>query len=349
MPTPLESEISTLLREKEPPLVAEELIRRWRLQILSEEEQLDCAQFLIAAGLYEHLFTEIRHLIRQSAKLPWAQLAEALGRIGYRPSDSEVNALFEAAESQDATPDLLRSRQLDLYSRAFAEKRAALHDSFERKVSDRKQALRDQIQFMRSQRLYEQELKLIEELEALFPAEIDVQEEKNELRLRWAREVVANARATTDPTAELERKLAYLSPEEENVKALLVERAHEIAKEKPELAYDLAIGLNAMGFAREAIAVLEHAASSPAVDWLKLELMIAARQFVTALEEASRLEEVYANDPEATFAATYARARALHGLGDAASAIDLLRGLVRVRPNYKSAQSLLLDWSGGDA
>lgn len=350
MPTPLESEINTLLREKkDPQLVAEDLIYRWRHRLLNEEEQIDCAQFLLAAGLYRHLFTEIHRLILESEKLPWAQLAEALGRMGFKPDDYEVHALFEAAGSQNAVAHLLRSRQLDLYSRTFGEKRAELHDSIKRAIFDRKQALKDQIQFMRAQRLYEQELKLIEELEALFPSEVDAQEEKNELRLRWAREVVANARTATDPALDLERKLEYLSPEEENVKALLVERAHEIAKQKPELAYDLAIGLNAMGFAREALAVLEHAEPAPAVDWLKLELMIGARQFVSALEEATRLEETYASEPETIFASTYARARALHGLGEAASAIDLLRGLVRVRPNYKSAQSLLLDWSGGDA
>jgi len=350
VPSPLESEINALLREKnDPQLVAEELIYRWRHRLLNEQEQLDCAQFLLAAGLYRHLFTEIHRLIIETEKLPWAQLAEALGRIGYKPDDYEVNALFEAAESQSAVPELLRSRQLDLFSRTFAEKRAELHDAIKRSIFERKQALKDQIQFMRAQRLYEQELKLIEELEALFPSEADIREEKDELRLRWAREVVANARATTDPAIELERKLEYLTPEEESVKAILVERAHEIAKEKPELAYDLAIGLNAMGFAREALEVLEHAKPSYAADWLKLELMIRARQFVSALEEATRLETEYANDPETFFAATYARARALHGLGEAASAIDLLRGLVRVRPNYKSAQSLLLDWSGGDA
>lgn len=349
MPTPLELEINTLLKEKNDPLlVADELLQRWRHRLLNETEQLDCAQFLLSAGLYPLLFSEIHRLANESEKIPWAQFAEALGRSGIKPDNYEVDALFNAAESQNALADLLRSRQLDLYSRTFAAKRAELQDIKSREAHNLKLQLKDQIQFVRAQRMFEQELNLLDRMQALFPAESEIEGEKGELRLRWAREVVANARASTDPAIELERRLDHLSPEEENAKVLLIERAHEVAKEKPELAYDLAIGLHAMGFSLEALNVLEHAESQPSADWLKLELMIRARQFVSALEEATRLEEAYVNDPEAVFASTYARARALHGLGETASAIEILRGLVRIRPNYKSAQSLLLDWGGGD-
>ena len=55
-----------------------------------------------------------------------------------------------------------------------------------------------------------------------------------------------------------------------------------------------------------------------------------------------------AHPKDKVVAITYARARALKGLGQDDLATDLLRSLVRVRPSYKSAQSLLMDWSGGD-
>jgi tetratricopeptide (TPR) repeat protein len=124
---------------------------------------------------------------------------------------------------------------------------------------------------------------------------------------------------------------------------------NEIACGKPDLAYDLAMGLQMMDFHSEALQILALASPSPAVDWLRLELEVRARRFVTALEEAHRLETLYASDPDAAFAATYARARALYGLGEKQTAIDLLRGLVKIRPHYRSAHSLLLDWAGGEA
>lgn len=103
-----------------------------------------------------------------------------------------------------------------------------------------------------------------------------------------------------------------------------------------------------MDFHSEALTILEKAPPSPTVDWQRLDFMLAARLFVDALEESQRLEAAYADDPEAIFAAAYARARALKGLGQTELAIDVMRALVRARPGYKSAQSFLLDWSGGD-
>ena len=114
------------------------------------------------------------------------------------------------------------------------------------------------------------------------------------------------------------------------------------------MAYDLAMNLHFMDFNLEALEILRVAPPSPAVDWLTLELMIQSRRFVDALSQAAHLEAAYAEDPDAAFAVTYARARALKGLGQVELAIDLLRSLIRVRPAYKSAQSLLMDWSGGD-
>ena len=349
MPTPLETEINALLRaKKDPTPVAEELIRRWRHNLLSEDEQFDCAQFMLAAGLYSLLFTEVLRLIEEGAKLPWAQFAEAIGRSGVKPDGFDVRALFDAAASQDAIGELLLSRQLDLFSREFAARRTELKDHKLQELGDRKQALKDKIQFMRSQRMFEQESLLLDEMQAVFPAE-GVESEKQELRLRWAREVVAGARATENVSAKLDWKLDQLTPEEEKARAMITARAKEIAEKNPRLAYDLAIGLQTMGFHNEAIAVLELAKPAPAVDWLRLELLISARKFVSALDETTRLEAAYANDPESMFASTYARARALHGLGEQAAAIEILEGLVRIRPNYKSAQSLLLDWTGGES
>ncbi len=353
MPSTLEAEISSLLREQgDPVLVAENLLQRWRRHLLNEQEQIDCAQFLVAAGLYPLLLGEIVHLIKSGSKLPWAQFAECLGRAGIKPDEFELQALFDAAELQEALPQFLQSRQLDLFSRAFSEKRNSLNKKRTEDLQARKQALMDKLEFMRSHRMHEQQAQVIDEIQALFPEEADIKAEKEALELRWAREIVAKSTSVTDATGDvawnLRWKLERLPPEQMSAKAMIVERAGEIAKGDPQIAYDLAISLHLMDFNAEAIELLNLADSSPATDWLRLELMIHARQFVNALDEVSRLEIVYAGEPEAAFAAVYARARALHGLGQTPMAVDLLRSLVRIRPQYKSAQSLLMDWSGGD-
>jgi len=349
VPSPLEAEISSLLQEHgDTVLVAEVLVSRWRKNLFTEIEQIDCAQFLIAAGLYPMFFAEIIRLMEASAKLPWAQLAEGLGRSGIKLHEYDIQAILDAAELQNATTELLKSHQLDLYSRTFGEKRKEDKSSFLNALAERKQALKDKLHYMRSNRMFDQELMVLQEFEALFPDEPEIQIAKEAYQLRWARDVVANSTSITDATSDIRWRADRLSPEQISSKHLIIERAKELAHENPALAYDLAIALQLMDFHADAIEVLKFDLGSRASDWLRLELMIKARQFVSAMEEANHLELQYAGDPESVFSVTYARARAFHGLGQTLPAIDLLRSLIKVRPNYKSAQSLLADWAGGD-
>ena len=353
MPTPFETEISALLRDmKNPRLVADELVQRWRHRILSEPEQIDCAQFLLAAGLYPVLFEQIEYLASDRAKLPWAQFVEVLGRTGVKPDEFEWRSLIEGAEAQEGgVVELFKSPYLDLLDgteKVLIQKREVLRESRRRIFEEKKSELKDKMIFMRNNRLFDQEKEVLEELAALFPDELEFVKERESLQLRWAREIIANAAPESELASDLHWKLETLSPELTDVKNLIVARAHELAKEKPFLAYDLAVALHAMDLHNDAIDVLAYGIHKPAADWLKLELMIFARQFVNALDHASRLEISYASDPDAAFAVIYARARALNGLGQASMAVDLLRSLVRIRPHYKSAQSLLMDWSDGE-
>ena len=317
--------------------------------MFSEVEQVDCAQFMIAAGLYAHFFKQMKKIAADGGKFPWAQFAEALGRGGVRPGQAEIEAILKGAETQNAVHDLLKSFQLDVYDRTFGERRGLLRGDQAKQLTERKQALKEKLMFMRANRLFEEEAKVLEEFQALFPDEQELAGEREAFQIRWAREVVANSASVTDLTSDLQWKVDALSEDQLTVKSVIVQRAIELATEKPRLAHDLAVSLHMMDFNAEALQVLERGAPTHANDWLRLELMIQARQFVNALEESSRLEVKYASEPEAAFAVVYARARALKGLGQNAQAVDLLRSLVRIRPHYKSAHSLLLDWTGGEA
>ncbi len=351
MPTPFEVQIGSLLRDLgSPAAVADDLIRRWNMGVLNSDEQKDCAQFFNAAGLHSVFFQQVRLLTSDHAQIPWAQFADAVGLSRMKPSDNEINALFEGAKSQNALSELVLSHQLDIWSRRFGETRSKIERIREDELGAKKAKLKDELAFMRANRLVQEEEKVLQQVEALFPSDQDVRAERESFDVRWAREIIAKANFDLEaPKADdLARRTERLTPEQSVAKSLIVTRATEVAQQQPALAYDLALSLHFMDFHSEALTVLEKAASSSAVDWLRLDLLIAARLFVDALTEAQKLEGAYASDPESTFAATYARARALKGLGQDTLAIDLMRGLVRVRPGYKSAQSFLMDWSGGD-
>lgn len=345
-----EAEIRALLVDlRDPQKVAEDLVRRWNLQMLSEDEQRVTAEFLVACGFYPTLFSVARTIVMKQLMVPWAALAEAIGRAKVKPTENEIDALIVGATAQNAVAELVRSRQLDLWSRKFGEARAQIEAGRKDDLEKRKDEIRDKLQFLRANRLTEQERQALEEFKAIAPQDPQVVREMESYDMRWARDVLARRAPLEEASAEeLQVRSERLTPEQEVSKSLLVARTKELAKNSPQAAYDLALSLHFMDFNAEALEVLSVAGSTPAADWLRLELMILARKYVDVLGEASILEARYASDPEAAFAITYARARALKGLGQVELATDLLRSLVRVRPSYKSAQSLLMDWSGGD-
>jgi hypothetical protein len=355
VPTPLEAEINALLFEHQGDavIVADALVMRMSRNILNENEVIDCFQFLLVSGLTAVFFHQINRLIDRQGRLPWAQLTEALGKASrdklVKLNKLDIQALFEAAESQQATADLVRSHLLDKLDPGFEIRRRAFEKVHLGKIDEQKQALKDKLAYMQANRMFEQEAQVLDEMQAMFPNENEINAEREAHKLRWAREIIANSSASTDKTLDLNWRVDQLPPEQLKAKMLLMARARELAENDPRLAYDLAISLHMMDFSSEALDILQNAEITPAAEWLRLELMIRSRQFLTALEAAGRLEIDYANDPNTAFAVTYARARALHGLGQVQEAIELLQSLVNIRPHYRSAQSLLLEWAGGDA
>jgi len=351
VPTPLEAEISSLLKihDGNASRVAEELAERLERNLFTDDEVKDCFQFLLNAGLLPLFFHQMQKLIARHGRLPWTPFMEALALSKIALEEPFAKALFEGAENQEATTELVLSRALDSAHPGFAERRALVDVAYARKLGDKLQELKDQLAYMRANRMYEQEAAVLDEIQALFPEERSIQAERESNKIRWAREIIANSNTTTDPLTDLNFRVDRLTPDQLKSKDLIVARALELAEQSPRLAYDLAISLHMMDLNMEALNVLQNAEFSPAAEWLRLELLVRSRQFVNALEEAARLEVDHASDPNAAFTVTYARARALYGLGQTQTAIELMQSLVNIRPHYRSAQSLLREWTGGES
>lgn len=347
----IEREIRDALnRSGSADLVAVELLERWSKNLFSPDEQRAVAQFLLNAGLHQRLLGEFQRLFQERRLIPWAQFAEALLRARIKLSEDDTRALLEGLNEQDGYDDILACRAVDALAKPIRDKRKNFVAKKALRLAEKKSALRERLLFFRANRMFEEEAATLEQLHALFPEDTEFRGEEEDFQMRWAREVIANrSTRSTDLTDELASRERKLTPEIRSLKDLYFARCSELAANHPRSAYDLALVLVFMEFYSEAIEVLAHAIpQGHRVDWLRLELLLLARHFVAALEDANRLEIVYAGDPEATFAVVYARARALWGLGQASMAIDLMRSIVNVRPQYKSASSLLTDWNGGE-
>ena len=181
---------------------------------------------------------------------------------------------------------------------------------------------------------------------SVYPDDAEFIQFKRDFDEEWARGVLSNHIATLQ-AGHIERTRTQASAaDEEMLKCFLVE-GEKVVVDRREFALDLTLAFWFLEDYNRALEILAWAPATLAADWLRADLLFAARRFVEALEQINKLEVKYVVDPETTFSVSYLRAQCLYELGQKATALEIMRSIVRVRSQYRSAHSLILDWSQG--
>jgi tetratricopeptide (TPR) repeat protein len=371
-----------LLKNSDVKLVAERLMSDPSFQN-DAEAQLTVFAFLYNSGQFQklaELITERSQKLISAAStedsrwvasepIPWSLFGEILCDLKAEvPQDTEV-AFWQGVELDGQQDHVLRVLRLENILKEFKERRVLLLSQRLIKFAEKKAELRQQLDFLRANRMHQQEAKVLDEVQGFFPNEPEFEDERKHLEVRIARDVLQRTSPETDINTELAFKVDQITPDlaavrkllsdsaesfmvkpAETVAATLITNVTSVGDKKPsaEIISDLAVAMLSMEMHSEAIAFLDRHDISNSYQWLKLELHLRGRQYATALDECSKIEVSLAENPETVFAITYARARALWGLQSREPAIQLLTSLTKIRPGFRSAQSLLREWTGGD-
>lgn len=332
-----------LLTEGDSDRVAQSLYRRLTEDAPNRKERAEFLNYLIHSGYYSEAFEIYRHWFKTSFPIPLTPFCHLLYLSGFKPGKIFLDQLFKLNEVS-ANENKVRTFPPweDLDFRFVEIKKNIANELLEKNQQKR---LRDfeKLEYLRINRMIAEEEKYLDELIALYPEEASLISDKKNFKQRWAREVIAEKALKTfndsaghdDPVFTQDEKIAG----EKLTQVFL-----KLAKEKPELAYLLSIGLYFLDLYSNAILVLNSAPISRETDWFSVELLLKSRRYAECLDACYQIENRYTDDPETTFGATYYRAQALYGLGQSTTAKDLLRSLVGIRPSYRSAHSLLLKW-----
>ncbi len=348
MASGIELEIQQLLKNiNEPALVADELLKKWHRNELTTDDVDRVAHFLITFGFHNALAENLALKAKEKALLPWGAVARIIATTSEKPSKEVVDNLFVGASEQESLDLFVRMPSLDAIDTRFAKIRTEMTLERKMKFVKLRSDYLDQIAILRNDRMFEKERDLLKRLLEYFPNDPVIKEQYAELSTRQARE-------------RLDRRSSWLTEEElyyrkeQEIPAELKAVAEEIAEKlfvkvskNPEMAYNLALGLFQMGHLEAALKILNKAPESTSTDWLKIDLLLESHRYLDVLGELDRLEKKYASDPEITFSTLYLRAQALWGLHQHKSAIEVLESLVKVRPDYRSAHTLLTQWREG--
>ncbi len=297
------------------------------------------------SGLVEEVMANVPEIYKQKIALPWAPIIELFSRARVPPAQEIVEAIVKGARKQEQLHDLVLSKNFDRYIPELVTIRKQVEKFREEQKIKQRQNLLDKLAFYRNEQMTEEEQGLLELLSKMYPEDLHILDLKSEFRERWARHII-NRRGGQVRT-DLEPETSMVTAAElENFKAAF-EVAQMIVAKRQDLAYDFAVMFMNMEFDLWALHILSLGMSNVANDWLRADLLIRAQRYIECLDQLSLLEQRYTNDPDTAFGTTYLRAKALWGLKQGGRAIELLQTLIRIRPQYRSAASLLRDWTGG--
>jgi hypothetical protein len=331
-----------LLSEGSSERVAQLLIPRLLVEA-SRKERNAFVNFLIHAGLIKEAFEFYKKWIKEKLSFRMMPFLLITHHIGIKPDPQFLNFLFlmrSEFKDEDQFHQFLSWESVGprLIEIKENQRRKLSHDVVERKAKHL-----EKLEYYRNSRMIEEEERFLNEMIKMYPEDERLQSDRRSFKERWARAILAkNAIDAFDDSAEGTEP--FFTSDELTVAKIITQAVKELVKSHPKKAYDFAIGFYFIELYQDAFEVLNLSESDAASDWFRIELMLKTRRFVEALDSLTHIENKYAHDPETVFGTTYYRAITLQGLGQQSAAIELLASLVHIRPNYRSAHSLLLKW-----
>jgi tetratricopeptide (TPR) repeat protein len=334
-----------LMVGKHPKEVFEELTLYLFRKKISDEEKISILKFGLNAGLHKGLMSVFSDMFHDKHVIPWHIFMDILAKNNVTIPKEVVESVLKGVKRQGREEDLTFIKSWDDKDQRFAEIRKEFTKQRQEDFGQKKNQMYEKLNFYRSQRMFHEEEKLLKIMSRMFPKDIAIYEEMQRFQEANAHEIIARNSLKDSPNDFIFNIEKKLSKAEQVFLASLKTYVLETVRTEKRTAYNFAIMFRMMGQPKMALEVIAHAIKDLPTAWLEIDLLLEAGMDVQCLDKIHEIELRYCDDPETTFAGTYARARALHNLGQGAKAIDLLKSILDVRPDYRSANSLLTEWA----
>lgn len=356
-PSKAEIEIQRLL-DREPTLqrAANQVMEKIVASETSDQDRVTYWGFLFNAGFYEELLSSLLQRLRNNQRIHWGYLIETFALCNLNPSNALIEAILKGIRRQKATDDLWSALSWDERDFRFAQLRSATMQKKVDNERERKVSLLEKFNFLTSQRMRDQAARVLNRMIFLYPEEQQFRDLQKAFDEEWAREILSQ-RFTEIPST-FQEPAPQFSHDEQNMIVLWTKEALALTKKKRgkknvDILYDLAVSLHMIDASEAALSVAMAVPADSKIassrDWLVAELFLSLGRYIDLLNHLQQLEVIYSGDPETAFAVSYMRAQGLKALGQSAAAVEILRNIVQVRPNYRSANHLILEWSVGVA
>lgn len=299
-------------------------------------------QFLYQSGQLKRTAKLLSQRVREKRWIPWGLALRLMVKAVPKMQEDWLLAFNKGIKRQNAQDQTWGFRDYDESFEFWPQHRSFFQNTLNEQIIGYKKRLFEQIEYFQSQRLLDREEKALKKLLTLDPHNPELAKQWQNFRERWATSVLQKKREpiVSEPQSKQDPKLdKWLN--------VLLKDIQSYMKQDSRALLDFSILMINMEEWDKALELYVK----KNVPWghdLRGEIYLKANRFLELAEWCSKQEEINADEVDHLVAIYYLKAHALHALGENGPALDILKDIQKLRPNYRSIDSLISHWSRGE-
>ena len=314
-------------------------------KIIKDSNVMEVGRFLYNAGLYKQLIQFAIDQLEKEKLAPWPFVIQSLTDHKITISENRAKVLYKnmlLKYEKENSPYIFACnnwgenfQEFDLFRTIFLEKLR------EENITTKKELL-ENLAFVQSQDLIEEEEKIINHLLEIEPDNKEYLQHQKDLKEKVAFKFIEKQKQSRQNLYK--KRVVPFTSKDTPQKQKFLKTALDVSSKRPEKTRHMAVFLYMMGWPDAGLKLLDTTPSDKEASWFYLEWLMEMRQYTACMELGHQLLDSMDEDPEKLFFINYVMAQALYCLGEKKKAIKYLNDIIAVRPDYKSAQSLMEKW-----
>ncbi|MCB0415176.1 MAG: hypothetical protein KDD50_12635 [Bdellovibrionales bacterium] len=321
-----------------------ELIHAYRQRETSLDDKECILNFFINSGQNRSAFRLILHDVKNEKYVFWGHLIHLCYASEIKPPEELKESIRKGVFNQNGEQRAAKSTYSSLVNEELGYVRQSIRQKLHEDFQKTKTLLFQKLDFYKNEELYRDEKRLLAEIEFLYPKEHKLKQLKEDFNQRWARELISSKALPqiNDP------KPLPPSKEEQEFCDYLLQTSKEICSQNPHFSYDFAILFYFMEEHQSALEIIRMGKKDFSSDWFETEILFQLRRYVDCLSYLESLEKKYKDNPETIFATSYFKAQCYWELKQPGLAVQVMKSLLQIKPEYRSADSFMAKWTQGE-
>jgi len=316
-------------------------------QIRKHSDTEGVSRFLYTSGLYKNLLTYSLKLLNSNKQVAWHYVMRVLIKYDVCPKKKLAEIVFHNWLKDYKHFAMFACEQWGNISPEFEQMRVVFLDQLKNENMSGENSLLERLAFIQKQQgMLSEEKEIIEKLIRLNPLNKDYQKLKKDVKEKEALLIIQSQRKTKNKKQSLKNDFFKLNlNHSKDIKKEWLDVINRLAIKDVTKIKNLAFFLYFCDYPKSAIEILEKNISQSTDYWFYLDWLLEAKQFSKGLNIVNYLFSRTENSQFDFLPLLYIKAKFLYALGQYSLAIECLKEISQVYPDYKNINYFLNKWS----